>query len=93
MSLSRPLVPWNGRPGFRDPCVPGAVGVGVGTLPLPHGVRPCGHLERGVIEGVTFQHSNLHLLILVPLFQRQGEPLVTLILLDLSGGFLDDRRI
>ena len=45
LSLSR-------RPGFRDPCVPGAVGVGVATLPLPHGVCPCGHLRKGApVEG------------------------------------------
>ena len=46
-----------------------------------------------MMEFMTFQHSNLLLLIVVPLLQRQGEPLVTLILLDLRGGFLDDRRI
>ena len=33
-----------------------------------------------MMEFMTFQHSNLLLLIVVPLFQRQGEPLVTLIL-------------
>ena len=32
---------WSGQPGFRDPCVPGAVGAGVGTQ-RPHSVRPCG---------------------------------------------------
>ena len=46
-----------------------------------------------MMEGPMFQHSNLLLLIVVPLFQRQGEPLVTLIRIDLRGGFLDDRRI
>jgi hypothetical protein len=46
-----------------------------------------------MMEFMTFQHSNLLLLIVVPLLHRQGEPLVTLILLDLRGGFLDDRRI
>ena len=46
-----------------------------------------------MMEGATFQHSNLLLLIVVPLFQRQGEPLVTLILLNLRGGFFDDHRI
>ena len=30
-SLPRPPVLWSGQPGFRDPCVPGAVGAGVGT--------------------------------------------------------------
>ena len=48
LSLSRP-------PGFRDPCVPGAVGVGVGTAPLPQGVRPCGHLRRGAPVGGAFR--------------------------------------
>ena len=46
-----------------------------------------------MMEFMTFQNSNLLLLIVVPLFQCQGEPLVTLILLDLRGRFLDDRRI
>ena len=31
LSLPRLPVPWGGQPGFRDPCFPGAVGVGVGT--------------------------------------------------------------
>ena len=31
LSLPRPPVLWGGQPGFRDPCVPGAVGAGVGT--------------------------------------------------------------
>ena len=42
LSLPRPPVLWSGRPGFRDPCVPGAVGAGVGTQHRPHSVRPCG---------------------------------------------------
>ena len=46
-----------------------------------------------MMEFMTFQQSNPLLLIVVSLFQRQGEPLVTLILLDLRGGFLDDCRI
>ena len=29
LSLPRPPVLWSGRPGFRDPCVPGAVDAGV----------------------------------------------------------------
>ena len=41
-SLPRPPVLWGGQPGYRDPCVPGAVGVGVGTQHRPHSVRPCG---------------------------------------------------
>ena len=33
---------WSGQPGFRDPCVPGAVDAGVWTKHRPHSVRPCG---------------------------------------------------
>ena len=53
LSLSRPPVPWGGQPGFRDPCVPAAVGVGVGTRHLLHSVRHCGPALRavGVAEG------------------------------------------
>ena len=45
--------PSGGQPGFRDPCVPGAVGAGVGTLHCPHSVRPPGLALRavGVAEG------------------------------------------
>ena len=42
LSPSRPPVLWSGQPGFRVPCVPGAVGAGVGTQHRPHSVRPCG---------------------------------------------------
>ena len=31
LSLPQPPVLWSGQQGFRDPCVPGAVGAGVGT--------------------------------------------------------------
>ena len=41
LSLPWPPVLWSGWPGFRDPCVPGAVGEGVGTQHQPHSVRPC----------------------------------------------------
>ena len=53
LSLPRPPVLWSGWPGFRDPCVPGAVGAGVGTQHRPHSVRPCGPalLAVGVAEG------------------------------------------
>ena len=53
LSLPRPPVLWSGRPGFRVPCVPGAVGAGVGTHHRPHSVRPCGPalLAVGVAEG------------------------------------------
>ena len=53
LSLPRPPVLWSGRPGFRDPCVPRAVNVGVGTKHQPESVRPCraGLLAVGVAEG------------------------------------------
>ena len=53
LSLPRPPILWGGQPGFRDPCVPGAVGAGVGTQHRPHSVRPCGLalLAVGVAEG------------------------------------------
>ena len=53
LSLPRPPVLWGGQPGFGDPCVPGAVGVGVGTQHRPNSVRPCGLALRavGVAEG------------------------------------------
>ena len=53
LSLPRPPVLWGGQPGFRDPCVPGAVGAGVGTQHRPHSVHPCGPalLAVGVAEG------------------------------------------
>ena len=53
LSLPLPPVLWGGQPGFRDPCVPGAVGAGVGTQHQPHSVRPCGPALRaaGVAEG------------------------------------------
>ena len=48
LSLPRPPVLWGGHPGFRDPCVSGAVGAGVGTQQRPHSVRPCGPALRAV---------------------------------------------
>ena len=52
LSLPRPPVLWSGQPGFRVPCVPGAVGAGVGTQHRPHSLRPCGPalLAVGVAE-------------------------------------------
>ena len=44
--VARPL--GGGRPGFRDPCVPGAVGVGLGTQHWPHSVCPCEPLLHAV---------------------------------------------
>ena len=53
LSLPWPPVLWSGQPGFRVPCVPGAVGAGVGTQHRPHSVRPCGPAlpAVGVAEG------------------------------------------
>ena len=53
LPLPRPPVLWSGQPGFRVPCVPDAVGAGVGTQHRPHSVRPCGPalLSVGVAEG------------------------------------------
>ena len=53
LSLHRRPVLWGGQPGYRDPCVPGAVGAGVGTQNRFHSVRPCGPalLAVGVAEG------------------------------------------
>ena len=53
LSLPRPPVLWGGQPGYRDPCVPGAVGVGVGTQHRFHSVRPIrpALLIVGVAEG------------------------------------------
>ena len=53
LSLPRPLVLRSVQPGFRDPCVPGAVDAGVWTQDRPHSVRPCGPalLAVGVAEG------------------------------------------
>ena len=62
LSLPRSPVLWSGQPGFRVPCVPGAVGAGVGTQHRPHSVRPCGPalLAVGVAEerprGCAFHH-------------------------------------
>ena len=53
LSLPRPLVLRSGQPGFRGPCVPGAVDAGVWTQHRPHSVRPCGPalFAVGVAEG------------------------------------------
>ena len=48
LSLPRLPVLWGGQPGFRDPCVPDAVGAGVGTQHPPHSVRPCKPALRAV---------------------------------------------
>ena len=52
LSLPWPSFLWSGQPGFRVPCVPGAVGAGVGTQHRSHSVRPCGlaSLAVGVAE-------------------------------------------
>ena len=41
LSLSLPPVLWDGRPGFCDPCVLGAVGVGVVAQHRPHAFHRC----------------------------------------------------
>ena len=53
LPLPRPLVLRSVQPGFRGPCVPGAVDAGVWTQHRPHSVRPCGPalLAVGVAEG------------------------------------------
>ena len=53
LSLPGPPDLWGGQPGYRDPCVPGAVGAGVRTQHRFHSVRPCGPalLAVGVVEG------------------------------------------
>ena len=53
LSLPRPPVLWSGRPGFRDPWVPGAVGAGVATQHQARSVRPCrpALLAVGVAKG------------------------------------------
>ena len=62
LSLTRPPVLWSGQPGFCDPCVPGAVGAGVGTQHQPHSVRPCrpALLAVGVVEGVPGEGAFHH---------------------------------
>ena len=67
LSLSRQPVVWGGRPGFRDPHVPGAVGAGVGTQHRPRSVpfyrpalcavgvaegRPQGAMPFAILRGV-----------------------------------------
>ena len=62
LSLPRPPILWSGQPGFRDPCVPGAVGAGVGTQHRPHSVRPCWpallaeEVAEGRPQGGAFHH-------------------------------------
>ena len=53
LSLPRSPVLRSGQPGFRDPCVPGAVDADVRAQHRPHSVRPCGPalLAVGVAEG------------------------------------------
>ena len=53
LSFPKPPTLWGRRPGFCNPCVPGAVGVGVGTPHRSHSVRPCEPSLRavGVAEG------------------------------------------
>ena len=59
---SPPPVLLSRQPGFRDPCVPGAVSAGVGTQHRPHSVCTCGWRcslwgwRRGVPGGGAFHH-------------------------------------
>ena len=60
LSLCRPPVLWGGQPGFCDPCVPGAVGAGVGPSTGPTacalGGRRCSlwAWRKGVPKGGAF---------------------------------------
>ena len=64
LSLPRPLVLRSVQPGFRDPCVPGAVDAGVWTQHRPHSVacalagRRCSlwGWRKGVPGGGAFHH-------------------------------------
>ena len=57
LSLPRLPFPWGGRPGFRDPSVPVAIGAGVGAqrAPLRAGVARCGGGGEGVPGGAVFR--------------------------------------
>ena len=54
LSLPRPPVLWGGHPGYRDPCVRGAVGASVGTLHRFHSVARCGGGGRATPGGGAF---------------------------------------
>ena len=62
LSLPRPPVLWSGQRGFRDPCVPGAVGAGVGTQTGPTVCAVAGRRcwlwgwQKGVPGGGAFHH-------------------------------------
>ena len=62
LSLPWPPVLWSGLPGFRNPCVPGAVDAGVWTQHRPHSVRPCGTalLAVGVAGGRPWGGGAFH---------------------------------
>ena len=70
LSLPRPPVLWGEQPGFRDPCVPGAVPAGVGPSTGP---KACAQLQRGRPNYVfsfdfrkafdTAPHGALHLIL------------------------------
>ena len=59
LSLPQPPALWGGRPGLRDPCVPGAVGAGVGPSTGPTACALAGRRcslwgwRKGVLGGVT----------------------------------------
>ena len=75
LSLPRPPVLWGRRRGFRDPCVPGAVGAGVGTQHRPHSVRLCepALLALGVAE-VRPRGGCLPMLLGAPKVRRSPSP-------------------
>ena len=62
LSLPRPPVLWGGQPGFRDPCVLGAVGAGVGSSTGPTACALAGRRcslwgwRKGVPGGGAFHH-------------------------------------
>ena len=62
LTLPRPPVLWSGQPGFRDPCVPGAVGAGVGPSTSPTACALAGRRcslwgwRKGVPGGGAFHH-------------------------------------
>ena len=63
LSLPWPSAVWGGRPGFRDPCVPDAVGAGVGPSTGPTACALAGRRcslwgwEKGVPGGAAFHRS------------------------------------
>ena len=67
LSLPRPPVLVGRQPGYRNPCLPGVVGAGVGTQQRFHSVRPCGpallalRVAKGRHRGVAFHRCEWRL--------------------------------